>query len=95
MLLEQSSPVLIIMHFIYTLKSKVQTLLSSVHIVRSKYNSIQVKKEQHDQTLAFDHVALVETFELDLNSTHILSDFNPFPALNLIEIVCIPYTGRS
>ena len=31
------------MQFIYTLKSKEQALFSSVQIVRSKYNIIQVK----------------------------------------------------
>ena len=35
------------MHFIYTLKSKVQALFSSVHIVRSKYYIIQVKKFEY------------------------------------------------
>ena len=34
--------IIIIIHFIYTLKSEVQALFSSVHIVRSKYNIIQV-----------------------------------------------------
>ena len=35
------------MHFIYTLKSKVQALFSTVHIVRSKYNIIQVKQFEY------------------------------------------------
>ena len=42
--------IIIIMHFIYTLKSKVQALFSSVHIVRSKYNimnTIQVKRFEY------------------------------------------------
>ena len=39
--------IIIIYHFIYTLKSKVQILFSSVHIVRSKYNIIQVKKFEY------------------------------------------------
>ena len=34
---------IIIIHFIYTLKSKIQALFSSVHIVRRKYNIIQIK----------------------------------------------------
>ena len=43
--------------------------------------------------LVYDHV--VETFEMDLNSTHISSGLSPFPALNLIEIVCIPYPYKN
>jgi len=35
-------------------------------------------------SLAFDNVALVEMFEIDLNSTYVLSGVSPFPALNLI-----------
>ena len=46
-------------------------------------------------SLAFDHVALVEKFETNLNSTHVLSGLSRFPALNLTEIVCISYTDRS
>ena len=34
--------IIIIIHFIYTLKSKVQVLFSSRHIVKSKYKIIQV-----------------------------------------------------
>ena len=33
------------MHFLHPVKSKVQTLFSSVHILRSKYNIIQVNKK--------------------------------------------------
>ena len=37
--IEKGIIITIIIHFIYTLKSKVQALFSSVHIVRNKYNA--------------------------------------------------------